>query len=1285
MKKTVPFATASPNMQLSFKMIVFSLLSFLIVQSTSAQQWTIIGNEAQLSAVTSSYTSVTAIGDVPYVVYREGTETKVKTKNTATGNWQQVGNIVGLNYIHTKILIDKKNNLFVSFVDVSNGNKLGVKTYNTDLLVWEPMNNNSSNLYVSTGSVTYTESRFNSSARSSMAFDSDNNPYIAFGEGVNLTPNVKKFDGTAWVTVGSVSVNDAARAVAPCLVIDEADALWLTYVSLSTSTSTNGDMALYKFTGNAWVNIAVTIASIRHTTMALNAAGNLAIAYFNIGNLNRATVIVYNKTDNTFGTATALSSRDAPNLSIISDIAGNLYCSFIDNMASTPTYVARVFKQAANASTWTELKDPAITGIDAGVGNLNIAVGTDVTSPFVVYLKTNSSSVYTPIVRKFTPPAPPSVLTTNAVSNITTTSFVSGGNITSDGGSAVTERGIVYSTNAYPTTANTKVVNASGGIGSFSATATNLIPATFYNVRSYAINSGGTSYGDNLRLNTLPVPDAVVTAPKQMEFLTRGVVAMRTSASKVFISWRLLGTDPATISFNIYSNGTKLNTTPIINSTNFDHSTSTDASYTIVPILNGIEGTASAPVSVWANNQLTIPMQIPAGGTSPDGVSYTYSANDCSVGDVDGDGEYEIFVKWTPSNKTDNLGGYTGNQLIDCYKLNGTKLWQINLGTNIRAGDHYTQFMVYDFDGDGKAEMVCKTADSTVDGKGVIIGNPLVDYRSSDGWVLTGPEFLTVFNGLTGAAMATVNFQPARGATTDWGDAYGNRADRFISAVAYLDGVRPSIIVGRGYYNKLVRAAYDWRNGQLTLRWIFNSNDAGNGAYASMGNHQMTVGDVDGDGKDEIFNGSSAINDNGGRLWTSGNGHGDALHMTDMDPDLPGQEMWQCLESPGQYSPLGLRFNDAKTGATLWGVPTTGDVGRAMAADIDPTHRGYEVWGSSGNLYDCKGNQISTNKPSFNFGIWWDGDLARELLDGNVLDKWNPVTNTMGRLFTIYNAAPVTSNNSTKKNPCLMADLIGDWREEIILRKSDNTALVLFSTTSITDQRIYTLMHDPQYRTAIAWQNSGYNQPPYPSFYLGYDMPAPPVANIYLAGQQPAPVPVKLLSFNATAQNKHVIINWSATNEINSKYYDVERSQDGRLFSTIATVNDKGNTGVVNHYSIVDDQPLDGVCYYRLKQVDVDGKFEYSIIKTVRFSKVKQLNIYPNPATTNVTLSLTGNGDNLNISISNIDGKLVYQGRGSLMQINKTVNHLLPALTKGYYNIQLTNTEGVYRAKLIKQ
>ncbi len=587
-------------------------------------------------------------------------------------------------------------------------------------------------------------------------------------------------------------------------------------------------------------------------------------------------------------------------------------------------------------------------------------------------------------------------------------------------------------------------------------------------------------------------------AQRKMEKLDRGVVAIRTSPTAVYVGWRLLGNDTEGVTFNVYRGKTKINPKPILATTNIVDETSTDASYTVRPVVKGIEQTASKPTAVLSNPYLEIPIQAPKGGMTPDSVIYTYNANDASVADLDGDGEYEIILKWDPSNSKDNSQkGYTGNVFIDAYKLTGKRLWRIDLGRNIRAGAHYTQFMVYDFDGDGKAEMTCRTAPGSIDGLGKPIDslNHTADYRTTTGYVLSGAEYQTVFNGETGAAMASTDYIPARGEVGDWGDKYGNRVDRFVNVIAYLDGKQASFITGRGYYTRLVRVAWNWRGGKLTKVWEFDSNQPENAAFMNQGNHNMTVGDMDGDGKDEICNGASAIDDDGKPFYNTTLGHGDALHMSDLDPDRAGMEVWQCHEEPKRYGAYGMEFRDAKTGKVLWGVDGMGkDVGRCMTADIDPRYKGAECWGGVGGLYSCKGELITMERPkSMNFGIWWDADLSRELLDGNKVLKWDYVNSKLNAIFT---ADSCISNNGTKATPSVSADIFGDWREEFMLRKSDNTALRIFTTTIPANNKMITLMHDLQYRVAVAWQNSAYNQPPHPSFYLGTDMLPPPKPNI---------------------------------------------------------------------------------------------------------------------------------------------------------------------------------------------
>ncbi|WRH26380.1 G-D-S-L family lipolytic protein [Arthrobacter sp. JZ12] len=630
-----------------------------------------------------------------------------------------------------------------------------------------------------------------------------------------------------------------------------------------------------------------------------------------------------------------------------------------------------------------------------------------------------------------------------------------------------------------------------------------------------AVNAGGVS----AQSETVTSP-AVTTLARQAERLDRSPVAV-VSDGGVYVGWRMLGLDPEEISFHVYRDGKRITTEPVTGSTNLlDTDGTGEATYRISTVVNGVERWAGEEFTVWDSQTLDVPLDKPADGVTKDGQPYSYRANDASIGDLDGDGQYEIVLKWDPSNSKDNSsGGYTGNVYVDAYELDGTRLWRIDLGKNIRAGAHYTQFQVFDLDGNGTAEVTMKTADGTVDGAGTVIGDARADYRNSGGYVLTGPEFVTVFNGATGAAVDTTDYIPARGDVGAWGDTYGNRVDRFLAGVAYLDGEKPSVVFSRGYYTRTVIAAYDFDGTELTSRWTFDSDDAGD-EYRGQGNHQFSVADVDNDQKDEIIFGSMTIDDDGTALYNTGLGHGDALHVSDFDPARPGLEVFAAHENISASGGKGATYRDAATGEVIWSIPATRDTGRAAMGDIDPRHPGAEGWAVGGDaawnspvgqLRAANGDLIAEQIPAANFLTWWDGDLLREITDHEwtettrtgvpTISKWNVATNSSDLL---YRAEGTLTGNDTKGNPALQADLFGDWREEIVTRTDDSTALRIATTVNVTEHRLRTLQSDPVYRLGVAWQNTSYNQPPHTSYFLGEGMEKPKAPSIVYTGEEPA-------------------------------------------------------------------------------------------------------------------------------------------------------------------------------------
>lgn len=613
---------------------------------------------------------------------------------------------------------------------------------------------------------------------------------------------------------------------------------------------------------------------------------------------------------------------------------------------------------------------------------------------------------------------------------------------------------------------------------------------------------------------------------REMESLERGLVAVRTD-NGVYLSWRLLGTEstPDTVlsspSFNVYRDGELI--VNVSDSTNY-LDTEYGESYSVAPVKNGIEGERCSEVNVLNNSYFDIPLQKPDDFTAEDGSIHTYTAGDASCGDLDGDGEYEIILKWDCNAQDNSNDGYTGNVLIDAYKTDGTLLWRIDLGRNIRGGAHYTQFLVYDFDLDGMAELCCKTAPGSKDANGdyvnqasldgsVISGDNSAVYVDSGGRVPEGDEYYTYFES-DGTAADTIFYPYSRDSNGSyWGKDTGgridmwNRVDRYLGAVAYIDGEYPAAITVRGYYDRTTIAAYTIENGRLTLAASHDTYDNGGiygqygGKYSGQGNHNITVADVDNDGRDEILTGSICFDDDLSVKWCSGRGHGDALHIGDYDPTNPGLEYFSVHESggytitesttasQGQTADYGMTVYSASTGEELFHYSMTKDTGRGIMGNFGMGlyyQLGCHADGGGGSLFKVCGNGTDSDAPSqpaLNFRIFWDGDLYEETLDGTSIASWNGYW-----MEQIFSANGCTSINGTKSNPALSADLFGDWREEVVYPLSNNSALRVFTTTELTDYKLPTLMHDPVYRSGVAAEQTAYNQPPHIGYYLSEDL-----------------------------------------------------------------------------------------------------------------------------------------------------------------------------------------------------
>ncbi len=627
----------------------------------------------------------------------------------------------------------------------------------------------------------------------------------------------------------------------------------------------------------------------------------------------------------------------------------------------------------------------------------------------------------------------------------------------------------------------------------------------------------------------------IAIAQRKTDVLDRGLVAVPladNSSIGNFLSWRIQADEYYGVKYNVYRNGTRLNSSPLSVSNYTDASGSSTSTYQVAAVINGVEQQKCSPVSLWNKaiyklgdhrtvaGLLDIVLK-PVYDRNGKDVSAHYFPNDAEMADLDGDGQLEIIIKrineWdagntgfcSDANPNDiySVSNKTEFSTIEAYKLDGTRLWWIDVGPNmVSLNSTELDVIAYDWDEDGKAEVVLRGADDMIihkaDGTTRTVGVKGKSYRgditshndAQYAWTHTGPEYLLYLNGETAEPYVITSYPLVRvesGETEQsaWvysnKNAYGHRSSKYFFGAPFLDGRKASLFLARGIYTRTKMIAYDINPNthQLSVRWRWECKDK-NSAWFGNGNHNYVVADVDWDGRDEIVYGSMVIDDNGRGLSTTGLGHGDAMHCGDLDPYRHGQEVFACNEDKPS-----MNYRDATKSKMYYRLTSNSDDGRALCANFSnnyPGSQGRSV--QSGIISTVTDKPLADVTPDnfiqwgdLNFRIYWDGDLCSEILNSPGTAKEAKIEKVgFGRYFT---TSGCNMNNDSKNNPCFQGDILGDWREEIVLRCGHN--LRIYTPAIASSYGFYSLWYDMQYRQAMVWQMMAYNQPPHTSFFLG--------------------------------------------------------------------------------------------------------------------------------------------------------------------------------------------------------